>query len=338
MSLYLLIRSILFKINPEITHHFSLNALDLLTPSWLANRYLKTLPKIPVKVFDLEFANPIGLAAGFDNNGDHINSLLAFGFGFIELGGVTPRAQSGNPKPRLWRLPEKQALINRMGFPNKGVDYLVENLKKPRLPGVVGVNLGKNADTPLENGADDYCYSLERVFPYVDYVTINISSPNTLGLRELQTEQYLDNLLFKICELRSNLQLKHHKELPVLIKISIDTPKEFLPGICNSCIKHGIAGIITSNTSVERTSVEGLEHAEQKGGLSGQPIYADSTAMVAELVQLADGKLDVIGLGGVFSTDDAKAKFAAGAKLVQIYTGFVYQGPGLVKKILNSLL
>lgn len=280
----------------------------------------------------LSFTNRVGLAAGWDKDGECIDALFRLGFGFVEVGTVTPKPQRGNPKPRLFRIAKKKALINRMGFNNQGVDALVQRLKRRRESGVLGVNIGKNALTPLESAADDYCYCLEAVFPYADYIVINISSPNTPGLRSLQSASYLEALLKTIVERRDLLEAKHKKKLPVFVKSSVDLKSDQLPGFIDTLITYQVAGIIVSNTTVDHSAVQGLAHAGQQGGLSGAPLHKRNLALIKKISELAKGQLMIIGVGGILSKTDAKAYFQAGASLVQLYTGFVYEGPQLISE------
>lgn len=335
---YPLVRALLFKLDPEKAHHLTLKSLKLFWKELFYRHYLASLPQQSLELWGLHFANPIGLPGGFDSNADYFESLFGLGVGFVEVGAVTPFAQSGNPKPRLFRLPEANALINRMGFPNKGVDYLVERLKQRRVNGVVGVNIGKNRDTSLENALQDYQVCLEKVYPYADYVTINISSPNTPGLRQLQSPKFLSTLLTGLDSRRKELQIRYHKPLPLLVKTSVDIEESDLEALLEVSLTNNIQGIVTSNTSVDHSSVATLPHASEQGGLSGAPLRERTTAMIAKIYQLTQGKLPIIGLGGIMSLDDAKAHFDAGASLVQLYTGLIYKGPKLIRDLLHFSL
>lgn len=334
--MYSLIKPILFRLNPEFTHHLVLSTLKCIYRPSLVRKMRAQMPRKPVNVMNLEFPNPVGLAAGFDNNADYIDSLFGLGFGYIEVGGVTPRPQAGNPKPRLFRLPQASALINRMGFDNKGVDYVVERLKNRVVPGVVGINIAKNKDTPLERAGEDYQYCLTRAYPHVDYVTINISSPNTPGLRELQSEAYLEKLIADLKGTQKTLQQQFSRYVPLVVKLSVDLSDAELETIVKILLKHEIEGVIAANTSIDHQAVSHYPHGAEIGGLSGQPVFQRSTEMVHKIYQMTSGKLPIIGLGGVLKKEDAQAKFNAGASLVQVYTGLVYRGPGLVKEIVGS--
>lgn len=327
----------LFRCDPEWAHHAVLFLIKYYYRPSVVRLARKCIPKIPVKVFGLEFENPVGLAAGFDNNADAMDSLFGMGFGFVEIGGVTPKPQSGNPKPRLFRIPKAFALINRMGFDNKGIDYVVERLKKRSFSGVMGINIGKNKDTPLEKAVEDYQYCLIRAYPYVDYVTVNISSPNTPGLRELQTEFYLKKLVAELKRTQESLSRQYVRYVPLLVKISVDLSDPELEAVIRILMEFAIDGITVANTSLDHQAVSDYRFGLESGGLSGKPIFQKSTEMLRKIHQMANGKLSIVGLGGIFSAEDAQAKFDAGAKLVQIYTGLIYQGPCLVKKIIIKL-
>lgn len=330
---YEILRKFLFSFEPETAHSLSLAALK-----WLQRCGFKLPQKqIPRSVMGLQFPNPVGLAAGLDKNGDYIDALAALGFGFIEIGTITPRPQPGNPKPRLFRLPQAHALINRMGFNNKGVDYLVAQVKKAKFSGILGINIGKNFDTPLEQAVDDYCFCLQRVYPYASYVVINISSPNTPGLRDLQFAAQLDELLVKLKQEQQQLAQQHNKLVPLVVKISPDLSDAEIETIADVLLRNKVEGVIATNTTLAREGVEGLEHATEQGGLSGKPVKDKSTRVIKKLSQHLQGKLPIIGVGGIESAADASEKLAAGASLVQIYTGFIYQGPGLIRQI-NSVV
>lgn len=288
--------------------------------------------EVPTQAFGLTFKNPIGIAAGLDKNGDYIDCLAALGVGFIEVGAVTPRAQIGNPKPRLFRIKAKKALINRMGFNNKGVDYLVQRLQEKKSTCLIGVNLGKNKDTPLEQAANDYLICFKKVYEYADFVTLNISSPNTLGLKDLQTDTYLRDLLITIKEQRSALLLQTKRYVPVLVKIAPDLSEEEVIQIGETVVAVGLDGLIATNTTMGRAAVAGLPHAEETGGLSGAPLKVLSAQALAHLKNADITKrLDVISAGGIDSADEAARRLHGGAKLIQIYTGLIYQGPGLIR-------
>ena len=283
----------------------------------------------------LQFPNPVGLAAGLDKDAAHIDALARMGFGFIEVGTVTPRPQSGNARPRLFRLPEKAALINRFGFNNVGVDAFLRNISRTRWRGILGINIGKNADTPVERAIGDYQLCLEKVYPAASYVTINISSPNTAGLRSLQERDSLEDLLFQLVETRKKLAQQHRKRVPLVLKIAPDLAPEDIPSIAASVQRHGIEGVIATNTSVSREGVENLPHGSEAGGLSGVPIRRRSTEVLRELSYSLPG-ITLIGAGGILSAEDAIEKRAAGASLIQLYTGLIYRGPQLVAECVSA--
>jgi len=283
----------------------------------------------------LEFANPVGLAAGLDKDAEHIDALARMGFGFIEVGTVTPRPQAGNPRPRLFRLPRKEAIINRFGFNNVGVDAFLENVARRRWRGVLGINIGKNADTPVERAIDDYRICLEKVYAAASYVTINISSPNTAGLRSLQERDSLDALLERLTSLRHELSERHRKRVPLVLKIAPDLAPEDIPSIAASVQRHGIEGLIATNTSLSRQGVEHLSHANEAGGLSGAPIRGLATRVLREFSHSLPGTT-LIGAGGILTGEDAAEKFANGAALVQLYTGLIYRGPRLVAECVSA--
>lgn len=285
----------------------------------------------------LTFKNPLGLAAGLDKNGECIDALGAMGFGSVEIGTVTPRPQPGNDKPRLFRLVEAEGLINRMGFNNLGVDNLVENVKKAHFDGVLGINIGKNKDTPVEQGKDDYLICMEKVFPYAGYIAINISSPNTPGLRSLQYGEALDDLLVAIKNQQQLLSQKHHKYVPVAVKIAPDLSLEELIQVADSLVRHNIDGVIATNTTLDRSLVQGMKYCDETGGLSGRPLQLKSTEIIRLLSQELQGRLPIIGVGGIDSVIAAREKMAAGASLIQIYSGFIFKGPPLVKEIVTHL-
>ena len=283
----------------------------------------------------LEFPNPVGLAAGLDKDAAHIDALARMGFGFIEVGTVTPRPQPGNAKPRLFRLEKKQAIINRFGFNNVGLDAFLDNVRRARWKGILGINIGKNAVTPAEHAADDYAIGLERVYPDASYVTINISSPNTKGLRGLQEKDALDALLERLARVRNRLAALFGKRVPLVLKVAPDLDASQIESIAAAVVRHGLDGVIATNTSLSRDGVEGLAHASEAGGLSGAPILERSTTVLRELKKhLPDTTL--IGAGGIMSGADAAAKFQAGAALVQLYSGLIYRGPGLVGECVSA--
>jgi len=284
----------------------------------------------------LEFPNPVGLAAGLDKDAAHIDALARLGFGFLEVGTVTPRPQPGNPRPRLFRVKDKEALINRFGFNNVGIDAFLANVARARWRGVLGVNIGRNADTPAERAADDYALCLEKAYASASYITINVSSPNTENLRRLQDRHPLDALLARLAALRERLAERHGKKVPLLLKVAPDLEIGDVKSISEAVIRHGIDGLIATNTSVSREGVEGLRHASEAGGLSGAPILDRSTRILSLFNALIDGKATLIGAGGILSGGDAAEKFAAGASLVQLYTGLIYRGPRLVSECVSA--
>jgi dihydroorotate dehydrogenase len=334
--LYDLLRPLLFRLDPETAHGLSLTALQALSRLGPLNPLGRPAAVGSKTVMGLDFPNPVGLAAGLDKNGDYIDGLAALGFGFIEIGTVTPRPQPGNPKPRLFRLPEAEAIINRMGFNNKGVDYLVERVKKARYRGILGINIGKNRDTPLDRALDDYLIGLRKVYPYASYVTVNISSPNTPGLRDLQAGENLEHLLSGLRDERENLAQVHGRRVPLVIKIAPDLDPGQIEQVASALVEYGIDGVIATNTTASREGVEGLPHGEETGGLSGRPLFGRSTTVVSRLAQALQGTVPVIGCGGILGAEDARRKFEAGADLIQIYTGFIYRGPALIREIAGT--
>jgi dihydroorotate dehydrogenase len=284
----------------------------------------------------LRFPNPVGLAAGLDKNAAHIDGLSTLGFGFIEVGTVTPLAQPGNPQPRLFRLPEREALINRFGFNNVGLDAFIANVQRSRWKGILGINIGKNALTPPERAIDDYEAGLRGVYVHASYVTINISSPNTKGLRTLQEADQLEQLLRRLAAVRQELAIKNAKRIPLVLKVAPDLTDAEIEAIADALRRHGIDGLIATNTSISREGVAGLQHASEAGGLSGAPIRTRSTQVLAQFARLLGGKVTLIGCGGILSQSDVREKLAAGATLVQLYTGLVYRGPGLVSECVSA--
>jgi dihydroorotate dehydrogenase len=328
--MYSLLRSALFRLDPETAHHFTLGGLNALHSLGLSGIIASRPAADPRTVMGLTFLNPVGLAAGLDKNGVYIDALAALGFGFIEIGTVTPRPQPGNPKPRMFRLPEAQAIINRMGFNNLGVDALVENVKRAKYRGILGINIGKNFDTPIEKAADDYLIGLRKVYTHASYVAINISSPNTNNLRQLQGGDELDALLGQLKAEQENLADLHGKYVPLAVKIAPDLDQEQIRQIAALLIRHRIDGVIATNTTLSREGVENLPHGNEAGGLSGAPVREKSTAVIRELAAALNGVLPIIGVGGILSGADAVEKIQAGAALVQIYSGMIYRGPDLI--------
>ncbi|EPW7977291.1 quinone-dependent dihydroorotate dehydrogenase [Cronobacter turicensis] len=334
---YPFVRKALFQLDPERAHEFTFQQMRRIIGTPLEALLRQKVPSKPVTCMGLTFKNPLGLAAGLDKNGECIDALGAMGFGAVEVGTVTPRPQPGNDKPRLFRLVEAEGLINRMGFNNLGVDNLVENVKKAHFDGVLGINIGKNKDTPVEQGKDDYLICMEKVFPYAGYIAINISSPNTPGLRSLQYGDALDDLLAAIKNQQQVLSQKHHKYVPVAVKIAPDLSVEELIQVADSLVRHNIDGVIATNTTLDRSLVQGMKYCDETGGLSGRPLQLKSTEIIRLLNQELQGRLPIIGVGGIDSVIAAREKMAAGASLIQIYSGFIFKGPALVKDIVTHL-
>ncbi|MGR4048828.1 quinone-dependent dihydroorotate dehydrogenase [Kosakonia cowanii] len=334
---YPFVRKALFQFDPERAHELTFQQLRRITGTPLEALVRQRVPAKPVQCMGVTFKNPLGLAAGLDKNGECIDALGAMGFGSIEIGTVTPRPQPGNDKPRIFRLVEAEGLINRMGFNNLGVDNLVENVKKAHFDGVLGINIGKNKDTPVEQGKDDYLICMEKIYPYAGYIAINISSPNTPGLRTLQYGEALDDLLSAIKNKQNDLQARHHKYVPVAVKIAPDLSEEELIQVADSLVRHNIDGVIATNTTLDRTLVQGMKHCDETGGLSGRPLQLKSTEIIRRLSQELSGRLPIIGVGGIDSVIAAREKMEAGASLVQIYSGFIFKGPPLVKEIVTHL-
>ena len=334
--IYSLLRPLVFQLSPETAHNITLRSLKILNALKLTKLIFGKRINKPITIMGLNFPNSVGLAAGMDKNAECINGLAALGFGFIEVGTVTPRPQSGNPKPRLFRLPAAQAVINRMGFNNEGVDKLIENVENANYRGILGINIGKNFDTPLDKAVDDYLICLQKVYTYADYVTINISSPNTQGLRQLQKGDELDRLLIALKEAQQQLATKHNKYVPLLVKIAPDLSKAEVISIAEKLLAHKIDGVIATNTTLSRDGVEMLPHSKEAGGLSGAPLSGRATEVIQQLSAALNNKIPIIAAGGVMSAADAQDKFNAGASLVQIFTGLIYQGPGLIKEIINQ--
>ncbi|CAM3693733.1 MULTISPECIES: quinone-dependent dihydroorotate dehydrogenase [Pseudoalteromonas] len=334
---YDLARRFMFTRDAEWAHEFALHNLRRFNNTPFSAAWSQSVADRPVEFLGLQFKNPVGLAAGLDKNAECIDAFAKMGFGFIEVGTVTPRPQAGNDKPRIFRLPESNAIINRMGFNNKGVDNLINNVKAAKYDGILGINIGKNKDTPNEQGKDDYIHCMRKVFEYASYITVNISSPNTPGLRDLQYGAALDDLLQSLKNEQLDLIAKHDKQVPMLVKIAPDLDEVQIAQVSESLINNKIDGVIATNTTLERAAVQGQQYANEAGGLSGQPVRHRSTQVVQELKRLTAGKLPIIGVGGIDDSASANEKFSAGADLVQVYTGFIYKGPQLVKTILQGL-
>lgn len=333
---YSLTRQLFFRLSGETSHELGLDLLGAGERLGLLQFMAPQVAGLPTTVAGIEFPNPVGLAAGLDKNGDYIDAFARLGFGFIEIGTITPRPQPGNPKPRLFRIPERRAIINRMGFNNKGVDHLVEQVKKAKYKGVLGINIGKNFDTPVENATSDYLICLEKVYQYATYITVNISSPNTPGLRTLQYGDALKELLEPIKKRQKELAEEYGYK-PVFVKIAPDMDENEVEMVAQTLIGTDIDGVIATNTTLSRDGVEGLKHGNEAGGLSGAPVEELATETVERLVKALDGKLPVIGVGGILDGKGAAEKMDAGAQLVQVYSGFIYRGPELVGECVNAI-
>ncbi|MGQ8973742.1 quinone-dependent dihydroorotate dehydrogenase [Acinetobacter schindleri] len=331
--LYSLARPLLFSLAPERAHELT---LSLLKSSHAMGMMRQNVASKPVTCMGIEFPNPVGLAAGLDKNGAYIDALASQGFGFIEVGTITPRPQPGNPEPRLFRLPKAKAIINRMGFNNEGVDKLIENVKAAKFKGVLGINIGKNAVTPVENAVDDYLICLEKVYNYASYITVNISSPNTKNLRSLQSGDALTELLETLKNRQLELAQENQHYVPLVLKVAPDLEAEDIAFIAQQLLQFKIDGLIVTNTTLSREGVEGLEHAEEAGGLSGAPVFEKSTACLKAFADVLQGQIPLIGVGGILSGADAAAKKQAGASLVQVYSGLIYTGPTLVKDCVEA--
>lgn len=334
--MYSLIRRALFIADPETAHGLALEGLRLGYGTGATHLFCKTR-SLPVTVMGLQFPNPVGLAAGMDKNGDYIDALGSLGFGFIEVGTVTPRPQPGNPKPRVFRIEKANAMINRLGFNNKGVDHLVNQAKKRRFSGVLGINIGKNFDTPNDRAADDYLTCLEKVYPYADYITVNISSPNTRGLRDLQDVEQLDRLLAALNRRRLELADEHQSRIPLVVKVAPDLEDGQIPGMAEIIVRNEFDGLIATNTTISREAVKGLRHADEQGGLSGGPVKDMANHVLSQFHAHLPAEIALIGTGGIMRGEDAAEKIQLGAQLVQFYTGFVYRGPDLVDDCLKAI-
>ena len=336
--MYSLARPFLFGLDAERAHGIGLRALDLAWRSGATGLLAAARAPMPTRLLGLTFPNPVGLAAGLDKNGEHIDALMALGFGFIEIGTTTPRAQPGNPKPRMFRLPEQQAIINRLGFNNEGVDALVRNVGRARRNrALLGINIGKNKDTPNESAESDYLFCLERVYPLADYITVNISSPNTAGLRELQEEQALRRLVGSLREAQEKLGAQHGKRVPMLVKIAPDLSDGDIEAAGRVLGDLQVDGVIAGNTTISRDGVEGARFAAEVGGLSGAPLMGKSTAVLRMLRTRLPEAIPLVGVGGILHGADAATKQAAGATLMQVYTGLIYRGPALIGECVDAL-
>ena len=329
MGLYPLARRALFSLDAEAAHELTIAMFSRL-PRLSTAAFSQTIAADPVRLMGLQFPNRVGLAAGLDKNGDCIEAFGRLGFGFIEVGTVTPRPQPGNPKPRMFRLPEHQALINRLGFNNKGVDYLLRRVAQQHYSGVLGINIGKNADTPMDRAVDDYLACLHKVHARADYITVNISSPNTRNLRELQAAEQLGGLLSQLRSARETLAQAQGKRTPMLVKIAPDMPNEQLAVVCQLLQEHEVDGLIATNTTIARTAVAGAAGADETGGLSGAPLRERANQVLQQARAAVGPEFPIIGVGGIGSGADARQRRVAGADLIQIYTGFIYKGPALI--------
>lgn len=334
--MYGLLRHFLLKTDPEKAHEMTLSLLAKSQKMGVAG-LLYDHVELPTMCMGLHFRNPVGLAAGLDKNGEYIDALAALGFGFIEIGTVTPKPQDGNPKPRLFRIEEQKAIINRMGFNNKGVDYLINQVKHSQFQGILGINIGKNASTPVENALDDYLYCLERVYPFASYITVNISSPNTKNLRDLQSGEALTALLNGIKNRHSQLATQHQYYVPLVLKVAPDLDESQIDYIAKELIQFEIDGLITTNTTLSRHGVEDYPTSQEAGGLSGSPLSAMSTQILAQFAEQLDDKVALIGVGGIDNGQKAVNKIQAGASLVQLYSGLIYEGPDLIGDCVESI-
>lgn len=337
---YPLARTALFSLDAEKAHELTLQRLQQAYDCRHLRRFFPAVPVLSRTLMGLSLRNPVGLAAGLDKNGAHIDALAALGFGFVEVGTVTPRAQPGNPKPRLFRLPRAQALINRFGFNNQGLDAFISNVQRSTFRkngGVLGLNIGKNASTPIENALDDYLTCLDGVYPHADYVTVNISSPNTANLRSLQGGDDLGKLLLGLQQRRERLADQHGRRVPLVVKIAPDLTQEQVDAIAELLPRYSMDGVIATNTTLDKSAVQGLPHADETGGLSGPPVHELSLAVLRRLRQRLGADIAIIGVGGIHSGQQAREKIEAGADAVQLYTGLIYRGPGLISECVNSL-
>ena len=335
--MYSLARPFLFCLDAERAHDVALTSIEAAYRAGL-NPLLAARPApLPTRVFGIDFPNPVGLAAGLDKNGAHVDALASLGFGFIEIGTTTPRAQAGNPKPRMFRLPEHQAVINRLGFNNGGVDALVRNVERARFSGVLGINIGKNKDTPNERAVDDYLHCLERVYARASYVTVNISSPNTQGLRDLQEEETLRRFIGTLRERQEQLAAQHGARKPMLLKIAPDLAEPELDAIASVLLAAEVDGLVCTNTTIARVMVAGARHADEAGGLSGAPLLTQANKVLAGMLRRLGGRIPLVGVGGIVDGRGAASKIDAGASLVQFYTGLVFRGPGLIAESVEAI-
>ena len=335
--MYNLARQLLFKFSPEVSHDLSLDLIGAGGRLGLNSLLCKAPASNPVTVMGLDFPNPVGLAAGLDKNGAAIDGFAQLGFGFVEIGTVTPRPQPGNPKPRIFRLPQAEAIINRMGFNNLGVDNLVSRVRAARYSGILGINIGKNFDTPVERAVDDYLICLDKVYAHASYVTVNVSSPNTPGLRSLQFGDSLKQLLEALRVRQAQLAQQHGKYVPLAIKIAPDMTDEETVLVAQALLESGMDAVIATNTTLSRVGVEGLANGDEAGGLSGAPVREKSTHTVKVLAAELAGRLPIIAAGGITEGEHAAEKIAAGASLVQVYSGFIYKGPALIRQSVDAI-
>lgn len=339
--LYIAIRNLLFRLPSEVSHYVALELLklgSLLRVNQLITYFNhRNLAFSSTKVMSIDFPNPVGIAAGLDKNGDYISVFESLGFGFIEIGTVTPRPQPGNPKPRLFRLPSNQAIINRMGFNNKGVDYLVEKIKNRKCKVPLGINIGKNFDTPIDKAIDDYLLCFNKVYNYADYIVVNISSPNTPDLRSLQHGNHLRGLLIELKKQQDILRKKFNKYVPLVVKVAPDLKEEEIQKMAEIFLDCKVDGLIATNTTIDKSCVENSLHGNEVGGLSGKPIFLNSLKAQLAFYKILNNKIPIIGVGGITDEDRALERLNTGANLIQIYTGFIYSGPALITKILRKL-
>lgn len=336
MDWYGLSQQLLFRLSGETSHELGLDMLGASERLGLLQYLAPQVAGLPTSVAGIEFPNPVGLAAGLDKNGDYIDAFARLGFGFIEIGTVTPRPQPGNPEPRLFRLPERRAIINRMGFNNKGVDHLVEQVKKAKYSGVLGINIGKNVDTDVKEATSDYLICLNKVYEHASYITVNISSPNTPGLRTLQYGDALKELLEPLKQRQAELAVDYGYK-PVFVKIAPDMNEEDVELVANTLVKTEMDGVIATNTTLSRESVAGVRFGTEQGGLSGAPLESLATETIAQLNGILGGQLPIIGVGGILNGQGAVGKVQAGARLVQLYSGFIYRGPDLIAETVDAL-
>lgn len=337
IPMFSLAQKLLFALDPEVSHELALDAIGAAERLGMSGFLADEKVNAPVEVMGLKFPNAVGLAAGLDKNADYFNGLGKLGFGFIEVGTITPRPQHGNPKPRLFRLPEADAIINRLGFNNKGIDHLIENVKHRRFDGILGINIGKNRDTPVDKAVDDYLCCFNRAYEYADYITVNLSSPNTPGLRDLQFGEALERLLGSLKTAQKTNEQRIGRYVPIAVKIAPDMEEDEVDQLAEALLANEMDGVIATNTTIDRDKVEHLKFGDEVGGLSGAPVFEKSTQMIRMLNKSLDGQLPIIGVGGILSADDAKAKMEAGASLVQIYSGFIYKGPKLIREAAEAL-